>query len=222
MYPQYKSNWRDLSTYMFPDGSLGNGGAMRVAPVGLAFHGDLKKAAAIAIESSRPTHSHSLAYQGAVIQCLAVAIATSMNEVSAADFLHPLRMSLRQFADLMQDTSKFDRALNEIEGGLARGASCPEMASLLGTGITAQEAVPMAIYCFLRHPDSYRDVIHQAVFIGGDTDTIACMAGAISGAFLGRNAIPDQWTAAVHEDRYSVSGLDDLADRLFATYVDRH
>jgi poly(ADP-ribose) glycohydrolase ARH3 len=63
------------------------------------------------------------------------------------------------------------------------------MSSVLGTGVTAHEALPMALYCFLRHPASYADVIHQAVFIGGDTDTIASMAGNLAGAWLGADRI---------------------------------
>jgi ADP-ribosylglycohydrolase len=77
----------------------------------------------------------------------------------------------------------------------------------------------MALYCFLRHPDSFTVVIEQAVFIGGDTDTIASMAGSISGAFLGSGAIPAQWLAAIHEEVYSPAAIESLADRLVAKYA---
>jgi poly(ADP-ribose) glycohydrolase ARH3 len=219
LFPEQKKNWRELSTMQFPQGSLGNGSAMRVAPIGLAYLNDRKKAAAIAIESSRPTHSHPLAYQGAVLQCLAVVIAAASAEFSSETFLQPLRASLVYFDDLMQDTTRFAGALREIEEGLARGASCAEMSSILGTGVTAHEAVPMALYCFLRHPHSYADVIHHSVFIGGDTDTIACMAGAISGAFLGAAAIPEAWRSAIREDAYSADAIERLADALFDRYA---
>src|SRR5205814_1996971 len=144
--------------------SYGNGSAMRVAPIGLAYFNDLKKASSIAIESSRPTHSHPLAYQGAVLQCIAVATATASGEHEASAFLQALRSGLSHFTDLMQDTSKLEVALNEIERGLQRGATCAEMSLILGTGIAAYEAVPIALYCFLRHPDSFAQVIHEAVF----------------------------------------------------------
>jgi poly(ADP-ribose) glycohydrolase ARH3 len=214
MFPEHAAQWRELATAQFPHGSHGNGSAMRVAPVGLAYFRDHVRAASIAIESSRPTHSHPLAYQGAVLQCLAVAIATSLTDVTPSAFLEPLRDSLRYFADLMQDTSPFTRALDAIEAGLARGATCAEMSETLGIGIAAQEAVPMALYCFLRHPDSYADVIHHAVFLGGDTDTIAAMAGAISGAHLGAGAIPSRWRDGIREERYTPDAIEELADRL--------
>jgi len=219
LFPEQKKNWRELSTMQFPHGSFGNGSAMRVAPIGLAYRNDLKKAAATAIESSRPTHSHPLAYQAAVLQCLAVAIAAASTEFSCDAFLKPLRASLVYFDDLMQDTSRFTGALRALEEGLARGASCAEMSTILGTGVTAYEAVPMALYCFLRHPHSFADVIHHAVFIGGDTDTIACMAGAISGAFLGVASIPIAWRNAIREDAYSADAIERLADALFDRYA---
>jgi len=55
----------------------------------------------------------------------------------------------------------------------------------------------MAAYCFLRHPNSHAELIHEAVFIGGDTDTVACMAGAISGTVFGIQAIPLRWRDAL-------------------------
>jgi poly(ADP-ribose) glycohydrolase ARH3 len=188
---------------------------MRVAPIGLAYFNDLKRAASTAIESSRPTHSHPLAYQGAVLQSIAVATAATLHEFDASVFLQVLRGTLSYFTDLMQDTSKFELGLDEIERGLKRGATCGEMSSILGTGIAAYEAVPMALYCFLRHPDSFTQVIHEAVFIGGDTDTIASMAGAISGAFLGKEAIPPHWLEAIREEKYTSAVIEGLADDLF-------
>lgn len=193
---------------------------MRVAPVGLAYFGDPKTVASVATESSRPTHSHPLAYQGAVLQGMAVATAIASTEFVPERFLLPLRAALAHFDDLLQDTSPFTRALASIEDGLADGLSCREMASVLGTGIAAQEAVPMALYCFLRHPDSYERVLHEAIFVGGDTDTIACMAGAISGAFLGASVIPATWTDAVREETYTVAEIERIADRLFERYAD--
>ena len=215
MFPEHRAQWRELATVQFPHGSHGNGSAMRVAPVGLAYHRDPQKAAAVAIESSRPTHSHPLAYQGAVLQGLAVATAVALAEFSAAAFIRPLRASLTYFDDLMQDTSRFTRAFDAIEDGLSRGASCAEMSATLGTGIAAHEGVPMALYCFLRHPNSYADVIHHAVFIGGDTDTIASMAGAVSGAHLGADSFPTDWRLAIREETYSADAFRDLADQLY-------
>jgi poly(ADP-ribose) glycohydrolase ARH3 len=220
LYREHPGRWRELATAAFPHGSLGNGSATRVAPVGLAYFQDPKRVAAVARESSRPTHSHPLALQGAMIQALSVATAVRLEPFSVEPFLAAARGVLDYFSDLMQDVTPFARSLDAIEQGLSRGASCAELAATLGTGVTAQEAVATALYCFLRHPDSYADVIGHAVFAGGDADTIAAMAGAVSGAFLGEAAIPAPWREAVREEVYDARALAGVADRLFARCVD--
>jgi poly(ADP-ribose) glycohydrolase ARH3 len=218
-YPHHKAQWRELATAGFPHGSYGNGSAMRVAPIGLAYFKDPRSAVAVAIESSRPTHTHPWAFQGAVLQTLAVSAAASTDNCTPSAFLPPLRTALRPFADLMQDTSPFNVALDTIEDGLRRGASCSDMAAILGTGVTVHEAVPMAIYCFLRHPDSYECVLHEAIFIGGDTDTIGSMAGSLAGAFLGVDAIPSRWQSAIREKKYTPHALEVIADRLLTKFA---
>jgi len=63
-----------------------------------------------------------------------------------------------------------------------------------GNGIRAEEAVPAAIFSFLHKGRVSFDMsINYAISLGGDTDTIASMAGAISGAYWGLDKIPDLW-----------------------------
>eukprot|EP00794_Sanderia_malayensis_P005395 gene5395-6069_t len=63
-----------------------------------------------------------------------------------------------------------------------------------GNDITAQEAVVAALYTFLSNcENTFAETILNAVTLGGDTDTIACMAGAIAGAYFGLSAIPPEW-----------------------------
>lgn len=222
VFPNHKDQWGELATAMFPHGSFGNGSAMRVAPVGLAFHHNLKALPAVAISSSRPTHSHYLAYQGAALTALAIATAVGSADLSPEEFLRPMRAELKRCSELLQDTTQFGKALDAIEAGLKRQASCREMSATLGTDVTAVESVPMALYCFLRHPEDYAQVIHEAIFAGGDTDTIACMAGAISGAFLGASAIPARWLAANREETHTVSTIEAIADQLFSRFARSH
>ena len=75
--------------------------------------------------------------------------------------------------------------------------------SQLGNGIAAFESVPTAIYCFLRcmEPDpkipsafnSLQRTLVYSISLGGDTDTIATMAGAIAGAYYGMEQVPESW-----------------------------
>ena len=81
----------------------------------------------------------------------------------------------------------------------------------LGNGIEAPRSVPTAIYSFLKHSSAYKDSIVYAISLGGDTDTIASMAGAISGAYLGIEAIPEEWKAKLENRAY----IEALAEELW-------
>ncbi|KTF71763.1 hypothetical protein cypCar_00030636 [Cyprinus carpio] len=102
--------------------------------------------------------------------------------------------------------------------------SIEEVISELGNGIAALESVPTAIFCVL-HCLEPRDglperfgglerTIAYSLALGGDTDTIACMAGAIAGAHYGIDSIPQSWQKSCE----AVEEADDLARRLYDLY----
>jgi poly(ADP-ribose) glycohydrolase ARH3 len=213
-FPNAGDRWPDLATAMFPQGSYGNGSAMRVAPVGLFLHNDLPGITKVARVSSMVTHSHYLAVQGAVLQAAAVAVAVR-GPLDKAQFLRILRAALAPFEEMGEDSSIYKKALALIEKGIADKMSPARMARVLGNGIKAQEAVPMAIYCFLANPASFEKAVEAAIFIGGDTDTIASMTGAISGAALGETQIPERWLRRVTEPDYTPEKVRQIA---FAMY----
>jgi len=70
--------------------------------------------------------------------------------------------------------------------------------------------VALALYCFFRNPESYEKVIIRGANTNGDSDSIACIAGSISGAHLGIDAIPPEWVTKIEKSPY----LEDLAQRL--------
>ena len=203
----------DLATAMFPQGSYGNGSAMRAAPIGLFLHNDLAGLIEATRISSVVTHSHHLAVQGATLQAASVAIATRGN-VDSRQFLGTLNVALSHFEERGEDTSVYCTALARITGGISQNVSPQKMASLLGTGIKAQEAVPMAIYCFLANRDSFEKAVESAIFLGGDTDTIASMTGCISGAALGESSIPQRWLRRVTELDYTPDKVRQIAHQL--------
>jgi ADP-ribosylglycohydrolase len=82
----------------------------------------------------------------------------------------------------------------------------------LGEGWVGEEAVALALYCFLRYPNNYAKMVIRAANTNGDSDSIACIAGSISGAYLGIDAIPSDWTSRIEKSDY----LADLAMRLEA------
>lgn len=88
-----------------------------------------------------------------------------------------------------------ERKLAKIEFLLARETAPPEAIPSLGSGIRVNESPPFALYAFLRHPCSFEDCLWCAILNGGDRDTLGAMAGALSGALLGIEAILAAWRA---------------------------
>ena len=80
-----------------------------------------------------------------------------------------------------------------------------------GHGVEAFNSVPTAIFAFLSHSQSFTSTVAYAVSLGGDTDTIASMAGAISGAYLGIGAIPTERQSNLENQDF----ISSLADKLW-------
>ena len=148
-----------------PYNSWGNGSGMRVSPVGL-YARTLDEALALAAVTAAVTHNHPEGVKGAQ------AIAASM-------FLCREGKSKEEIRDYVERVFDYDlhRKIEDIRPSYSFDVSC-------------QGSVPEAIIAFLDGND-FEEVIRLAVSIGGDSDTIACMAGAIAACLY---PIPD-WMA---------------------------
>ncbi|XP_028416292.1 ADP-ribose glycohydrolase ARH3-like isoform X2 [Dendronephthya gigantea] len=108
------------------------------------------------------------------------------------------------------------RNIKEMLVGSKGNPSTRQVINTLGTGIKAIEAVPAAIFSFLYKSDAcVKDVLFYAMSLGGDTDTIACMAGAIAGAYWGRENIPEDWYPVTE----GVEKMTQYADELYELRV---
>lgn len=194
-------DWRSLTANMFPGGSFGNGAAMRVAPVGLLFHDNLDRVWEEARLSSLPTHIHPLGIEGA--QLLAIAVAWLIE--------HPHFESRRFYKELSQRarTDEFQWLLST-----ASHLSVDDTISILGNGIEAQRSVVTSIACFVAAPESYTEAVGRAIGLGGDTDTIAAMTGALSGAHLGVAGIPKSLVQQLENGKQGRDEIIMLAERL--------
>ena len=197
--------WDKAAEKLYGGGSFGNGSAMRIAPVGVLYYDDLPKLKEIAYKSSQITHAHELGKEGAALQAYAVALAT------AADPLSEFRSDefLAKLLDFMQH-QVFKQKVEKIRELLGK-ADKAQVIDDLGHGIEAFNSVPAAIYSFLSHPDSFEEAVIYAISLGGDTDTIGAMTGAISGAHLGIEAIPVRWQERLENREY----IADLAEQLW-------
>jgi len=181
--------------------AAGNGVAMRVAPIGLLHARDLDGLWQDVRDCGVITHRNEEALAGGFAVAYAVARA-------AAAQLDPETIILEILDQL--EPSRLTDGLSEAARLLERGE--PPLAALpaLHLGGAAFETVPTAFYCFLRCPEDLPETIVSSIVAGGDTDTRACIAGAISGAYNGAEAIPGRW---LHELPHR-SGIEDVGRRL--------
>jgi poly(ADP-ribose) glycohydrolase ARH3 len=194
-------DWRSIAETVFPGGSLGNGAAMRVAPIGLFFHHDLDRVELEAERSALPTHVHPVGIDGARVLALAVALATHAGQLNKSDF----------YAELIRRAKT-----PEFRTQLTRAADLKpdESVSIFGSRLEADRSVTTAIAAFTMTPDSYPATIATCLCLGGDVDTLAAMAGAISGAYLGLSAVPTHLLDRLENGYLGKDYLADLANLL--------
>ncbi|GLH00525.1 ADP-ribose glycohydrolase ARH3 [Gryllus bimaculatus] len=122
----------------------------------------------------------------------------------------------------LDDPTPYQAQLRVVKDLLEKGdaASDEEVQMKLGTSVAALYSVPTAIFCFLRArtnipeietDNPFRRTLQYAISLGGDTDTIASMAGAIAGAFYGDSFIPEN----LKKHCESSQEISDLADSLY-------
>lgn len=187
------------------EGSYGNGSSMRVAPIGLFAHNQLEDLRSLAERSSRVTHVHRLGVEGAILQASSVALATGKTpspELNAMDFLENVRDFVRE--------DEYKKKLDIVEEFLNSDPSRSRVIRSLGNGIEAPNSVPTALYSFLSHPESFEDAVLFAIGLGGDTDTIGAMTGAIAGAYRGEEEIPTAWRDKLEEGDRIIKSADGL------------
>lgn len=199
-------DYRAVAEGHFPGGSYGNGAAMRVAPVGLVFRDDRARLGEQARLSALPTHRHPLGIEGAQLLARAVALASHAERLDRADF----------FGELLAACESAEYRAKLEAASAARDAG--DLAAL-GNRIEALHSVPTAVASFALHPESFVEAVGNVILLGGDTDTLAAMAGAVSGAYLGANRLPARLVGLLESSPKGRDYLVGLADGLFAAYT---
>lgn len=175
------ADWRTLAPELFDGGSLGNGAAMRVAPLGARFHEDLDHVAAQAALSAEVTHAHPDGIAGAV----AVAVAAALSARG--------ELTLDAVADRTPE--------GPVRDGVRRAARTPfttepwKAADLLGNGqrIRADDTVPFALWTATRHGDDLEAALWATAEGLGDVDTTCAITGGVVGAATGTAGAPEGW-----------------------------
>jgi ADP-ribosylglycohydrolase len=175
-------------------GSMGNGGAMRVAPLGAYFAEDFDTCLrGEAVLSAAVTHAHWEGKAGAIAIAVAAAMAWRLRGQTKD----------QAAAELMQ--AVYDRTPDgETRTGIARALKLPFFtapqiaARVLGNGsaVTAPDTVPYVVWSVAKHLDDYKEALVSTVTGDGDCDTNCAMVGGIVALYSGRESIPAEWQEA--------------------------
>lgn len=185
--------WRAVSSAAFGgQGSCGNGGAMRAAPIGGFFADDLDRVIAEARASAEVTHFHPDGQTGAIAVALAAAYAARRSGPQTA----PDPQLIPFVLEHLPKTETHERLIKALEMPFTE---LPLNAAMeLGNGVlvTSADTVPFCLWCAARHPGSYPDALWATVSGFGDIDTTCAIVGGIVALGVGRDGIPASWLSA--------------------------
>lgn len=184
--------WQEAAGSVFDgQGSMGNGGGMRSAPIGGYFAEDLGAAVANARASAEPTHAHPDGQAGAIAVAAAAALAwrIGLGQLDSARFLS-------EVAELTPAGATRD--------GIEKAAALPlsydvrTAVAALGNGsqVISSDTVPFALWCAARHIDNFEEALWCTVSGLGDRDTTCAIVGGIVALAVGHAGIPSAFVEA--------------------------
>ncbi len=182
--------WQEVAVQLFQGGSFGNGGAMRIAPLGAYFADDLPKLITETTKATETTHAHPEGIAGAIAVSVATAIAWQNREkpLSRGDFIeqilpHIPNGDVRLNCLLAQKLPSSEHiAIHEIVARIGNGSR-----------VTAQDSVPFVLYCAGEKPNHFEDAFWLTASGGGDVDTTCAMVGGIVAMSIGMDGLPSEW-----------------------------
>jgi ADP-ribosylglycohydrolase len=192
LLPQLRAGveWRIAARSLFGgQGSFGNGGAMRIAPLGAWFADNLPQVVTQATLATEVTHAHPEAIAGAIAVAIAAAIAWQTREdpiIQGAAFLSAVLPWIPE--SVVRD---------RVEQVIALSGSTPiwdvVRAVGNGSGVTAQDTVAFCLWAAAQHLDDYVAAVWHTADGLGDIDTNCAIVGGIVGARVGLAGLPSAW-----------------------------
>ena len=195
-----------------------NGAAMRVTPIGIAVSTADPEAFADAVWSScQVTHATRQGFQSAALVAAAVSLGIDWDTPSASDMTALLWKAV-SYVDSLPERGAWTpdpdvvaatrRAMQLVANPASSSLEC--LVEQVGTSVASAQAIPMAFALLARDPSP--QALLDAANIGGDTDTIGAIAGAILGAALGEQVLPTDRLSMIEE--VSHLGLQPIASKL--------
>ena len=192
-------NWREVASSVFDGmGSMGNGGAMRVAPIGAYFADDLDKVLYYARASAEVTHAHIEGIVGAM--AVAAAAAFMLNK-KLGNYSGDGKSFLCDIADKLPESDTKYKILSAAS--IKKESKIDFVVSVLGNGmnLTAQDTVPFCLWCAAYYYTSMEEALWTAVSALGDRDTICAIVGGVVSLFV--DELPQQWLSYMEHSENS-------------------
>ncbi len=196
-------SWQIANRTVYPNGSFGNGGAMRAAPIGLFCGPERERKLVRAVrDATVVTHAHPVGQDGAVVIALTAALVCQ--DYPVQKIFKRLRLYI-QSVELQNKLAVAERLLRAEHLVLPK-----QVASELGNGIRAKDSCVTAFFIGLALREApFTDLLGYIREVGGDTDTIGAMAGAIWGAACGYRRLPEYLLKRLEQRQF----LEKLAHR---------
>lgn len=204
------ARWDQCAFAAWREGSRGNGGAVRIAPVAIARWPDRQAFDRAVSLATRVTHAHAEAIEFAHLQATAIALILSDPGLAAT----PATFHAALVARLQPVPTQVQAKLDCVFALVGAGASPQLAARELGTSVAASESVPAALWSLVSEPASFSGAVTAAAALGGDVDSICCLVGALAGAMHGLTAIEPRWIANLAHEQPTAESIIELADRL--------
>lgn len=185
------AKWQNTASNAFGGkGSMGNGGAMRVAPLGAYFADELHFCVEAARASALVTHTHPEGVAGTIAVAVAAAMAWQLREMA------PEQYSKRFFDEFLRwiPESEIRRKII-LASETSSQVPFQAVAKSFGNGslVTAPDTVPFCIWMAAHHPHNFIEAIGKTISVDGDCDTNAAIVGGIVALSAGRDRIPLEW-----------------------------
>ncbi|KAF0134007.1 MAG: ADP-ribosylglycohydrolase [Candidatus Saganbacteria bacterium] len=182
--------------------AAGNGAAMRIYPIALFSYADFDQLKRNCELVAAITHNNQEAINGSL--AVAYIIARIINATFDKNNI------LKDVISFI-GKSKMQEKLNDVSIVLNDSSiSFEEALELLGTRGSVFETVGSSVYIFLKFLDSFKEALVHSVSYGGDADTIGTIVGAISGAYHGIEAIPQEWVNGVEKSEELLKKAEQL------------
>lgn len=188
------ASWQHITRSAFEGiGSYGNGAAMRVSPLGAYFADNLSKVVQQVRLSAEVTHAHPEASAGAIGVAVATALAYQWKQEQKALDTSQFLAEVTTWLPESEVKSKVLQATR-----FSPNTTLAHAVSVLGNGVlvSAQDTVPLALWCAARHLDNFGEALWLTVSALGDRDTTCAMVGGIVACYKGLEAIPVSWREA--------------------------